>query len=178
MHILLAFLGAVVTLLVLLHRLADIGVDLGGLNPFAWRRRKAWRQKFDANPIFTLSDPREIASVLIVAVAKIDGDLSAEEKRAVLAELEQTLSLAPEKAAELLRSAVFLLGDLAILDSQRDALLDRYAPQLDASQRESLLAILGRIAGLDGGPSGQQQALISAIEAQLQPGRERHGAWD
>ena len=57
MHILLGLLGTIVTILVLLYRLSDSGIDLGGLNPFSWRRQRAWRQKFAANPIFSLEDP-------------------------------------------------------------------------------------------------------------------------
>ena len=45
MPYLLGFLGLLVTVLILLSRLADAGIDLGGLNPFLWRRRRAWRQK-------------------------------------------------------------------------------------------------------------------------------------
>ena len=93
MHILLGLLGTIVTLLVILYRLADVGIDLGGLNPFAWRRRRAWRQKFESNPIFALSDAREIAAVLLTGVAKIDGDLSAEEKRELLREFETSFSM-------------------------------------------------------------------------------------
>jgi len=35
MHIILGVLGAIVTILVLLNRLADAGIDVGWLNPFA-----------------------------------------------------------------------------------------------------------------------------------------------
>ena len=56
MHIILGFLGAVVTILVLFKRLSDAGIDIGWLNPFAWRRRRAWRNKYQGNPIFSLSD--------------------------------------------------------------------------------------------------------------------------
>ena len=37
MHIILGVLGAVITILILLNRLAEAGIDLGGLNPFLWR---------------------------------------------------------------------------------------------------------------------------------------------
>jgi len=69
MHILLGLLGTIVTILVLLYRLSDSGIDLGGLNPFSWRRQRAWRQKFAANPIFSLEDPRAVAAVLLVGSA-------------------------------------------------------------------------------------------------------------
>ena len=43
MHIILGALGTIVTILWLLHRLAEMGVSLGGLNPWLWQRRRKWR---------------------------------------------------------------------------------------------------------------------------------------
>jgi uncharacterized tellurite resistance protein B-like protein len=177
MHILLGLLGTIVTLLVLLHRLADVGIDLGGLNPFSWRRRRAWRQKFEANPIFALHDPREIAAVLLVGVAKIDGDWTASEKRAVLDEFERTFSMTPKAASELLASTVYLLGDMRVVNEQLDPLLDRFREQLDTAQVDSLLAIIERIAAVDGGPTSQQRDLVGAITTALAPKERPAGTW-
>jgi len=44
MHFILGLLGTIVTILILLNRLADAGIDLGGLNPFLWHRRRKWRK--------------------------------------------------------------------------------------------------------------------------------------
>jgi len=41
----LAVLGVIVTILILLNRLANAGMDLGGLNPFLWQRRRNWRKR-------------------------------------------------------------------------------------------------------------------------------------
>jgi len=177
MHILLALLGTIVTLLVLLNRLADAGFDLGGLNPFARRRRLTWRQKFEANPVFSLRDPREIAAVLLTALAKIDGDLSADEKRALLDEFEHSFSMTPKQAAELLSSTVYLLGDLGVLDTQRDELLRRFSEQLTPEQGESLLAMLDRLAAVDGAPSSQQQDLLAGVRASLAGESGAQGTW-
>jgi hypothetical protein len=48
----LAILGAVVSILILLNRLANAGINLGGLNPFLWYRRKKWRNQYEGN-VFT-----------------------------------------------------------------------------------------------------------------------------
>lgn len=82
MPYLLGLLGAIVTVLVLLKRLADAGIDLGGLNPFARRRRRAWQNKFEANPLFGLEAPMDAAAALAVGVAKASGDVSSEQKSA------------------------------------------------------------------------------------------------
>ena len=177
MHILLGALGAVVTILVLLYRLADIGIDLGGLNPFAWRRRRAWRGRFEANPVFSLSDPREIAALLIVGTAKIDGDLSAGEKQAILRELESTLSLGEKGASELLASTAYLLGDMQVFSAQSRELAERYREHLSAGQIRSLLEICDRIAALDGGTTSRQEALLATLRDVLDPAPGAGGTW-
>jgi hypothetical protein len=177
MHILLALLGTLVTLLVLLHRLADAGIELGGLNPFAWRRRRAWRQQFEANPVFTLTDPREIAAVLLAGLAKIDGDLSVEEKRALLDEFETNFSMSTAEAAELLNSTSFLLGDLSVLIGQLDELLDRFGERLSPEQSESLLGMLERIAAIGGTASSPQQNMLAAIRRRLTPDQPAADTW-
>ena len=74
MHILLGLLGSIVTILFLLDRL---GIDLGGLNPFGWRRRRAWAKKYGGDPIYSVEDPIHVAALLVIGAAKINGDLTA-----------------------------------------------------------------------------------------------------
>ena len=78
MHIVIGFLAALVTIFYLLDRL---GIDLGGFNPFHWRRRRAGSKKYQSDPIFSIEDPMHVAAILILGAAKLDGDLSAEQKR-------------------------------------------------------------------------------------------------
>jgi len=174
MHI----LGLLVTLTTLLYLLDRLGVDIGGLNPFAWRRRRAWRQKFDANPIFSLSDPREIAAVLLVGVAKIDGDLTAEERQQLLDEFANAFSMSAKAASELLSSTVFLLGDMQVLNSQATELLQRYQERLAQNQIDSLLGMIERVASIGGQTSPQQSELVAQIRAALAPDMSARGTWD
>lgn len=66
MHIVLGLLGSIVTILYLLDRL---GIDLGGLNPFYWQRRRAWEKKYQGDPIYSVEDPMHVAAILIVGSA-------------------------------------------------------------------------------------------------------------
>ena len=99
MHILLGLLGTLVTILVLLNRLAEAGIDLGGLNPFLWQRRRAWRNKYHGDPLFRLEEPLEVASLLTVAAAKCDGDMSSEEKRLILSLFEEEFRISRREAS-------------------------------------------------------------------------------
>lgn len=177
MHILLSFLGVVATLLFVLHRLAQIGVSLGGLNPFWWRRRRAWRRKYETNPVFSLEDPKEIAALLVVGVAKIDGDMSREAKRALLAEFESTFGVDEGEAGELAASSAYLLGDVEVLRNQLDGVLGNVEGRLTPDQTESLLVMMERVASVDGVPTRQQRQLIDGVRGRLALAPAPQGTW-
>ncbi len=84
MHIILGALGTIVTILWLLHRLAEMGVSLGGLNPWLWQRRRKWRAQHVANPIYRIDRPLDATALLLTAVARADGDISAQDKSVLL----------------------------------------------------------------------------------------------
>lgn len=177
MHVVLGALALVVTALILLNRLADAGIDLGGLNPFLWRRRRAWRDKLEGNPLFRLTDPQEVAAVLAVGVAKIDGDMSGDEKRALLREFETTFGLKSRQAAELLGSSVHLLGDPKVLLEQLDVVLAGSGDKFTSDQVVSTLAMLDRVAGSAGACSDMQRTLIETIRSRLSQMRPAARTW-
>jgi hypothetical protein len=177
MQIILGALGSIVTVLWLLHRLAEMGIDLGGLNPWLWRRKKHWQKKFTADPIYGLDQPLGIAGVLVLGVAKIDGDLSIEEKRAILNEFEMTFELSEGQAEELLSSSAYLLGNGEALRDQLDELLARYQPNLNDAQVDSLLTMVRRIAATDARDSAAKQAYLDTLSEGLTAHRGQRRTW-
>ena len=175
MPYLIGLLGLIVTLLVLLNRLADAGIDLGGLNPFLWRRRRGWRQKFEANPLFTLEEPMEVAAVLAVGTAKADGDMSAEQKQALLAAFERIFELDSRLSADLLASSAHLVGDGQILREQVDDVVAKSKNRFSKSQADSTLSLLGEIAAVEGVTSRQRE-LIDKVKSALSD-ETKAGAW-
>lgn len=175
MAYLLGMLGVIVTVLVLLSRLADAGIDLGGLNPFLTRRRRAWRQKFEANPLFGLDKPMDVAAVLAVGVAKADGDMSMEQKQALLASFQQTFRIDGLAAEELLASSAHLVGDGRILRDQIHDVVARSKEHFTDIQIESTLSLLEEIAALEGA-SERQRDLVSRVEDSLRD-RPAAEAW-
>ena len=65
MHIVIAILGSIVTILVLLNRLKSTGIDFGWLNPFTWYRRRQWKLKVTKNPIYAMENPMEAVAGLL-----------------------------------------------------------------------------------------------------------------
>lgn len=162
MPYLLGLLGAIVTVLVLLKRLADAGIDLGGLNPFARRRKRAWQNKFEANPLFGLEDPMDAAAALAVGVAKASGDLSSEQKSALLAAFQNTFNLDLVAAEQLLASSAFLVGDGQIFMDRVEGVLAKSRERFTDNQIASTLALIEEIAAVEGA-TDRQRELIDRI---------------
>lgn len=159
MHIL-GLLGTVVTILWLLHRLAEMGIDLAGLNPFLWRRRRRWRNTYQANPIFKIDSPLEATALLVVAVAKADGDMSSKGKRAVLDMFEEEFHLSKRDAAGLLTSSSFLLGTGEDVRNNVKAVLAPSLARFTSEQADSAMAMFRRIAEVDGLGTPMQRELV------------------
>lgn len=173
MHIVLGLLTSILTILYLLDRL---GVDIGWLNPFAWRRRRAWAQKYEGDPIYAVEDPIHVAAILITGAAKLEGDLSAEQKQTVLDQFEQKFSLNNQAAKELMTAATHLLGAPQVLEAQLNGLADRHKATFDGDQTESLLEMLHQVVSADGEMSATQREFVNSLRARLTP-TEPEGTW-
>ncbi|MDE0128536.1 MAG: hypothetical protein OXQ86_03105 [Gammaproteobacteria bacterium] len=159
MPYLLGLLGAIVTVLVLLKRLADAGIDLGGLNPFARRRKRAWQSKFEANPLFGLEDPMDAAAALAVGVAKASGDLSSEQKSALLDAFRSTFDLDLVAAEQLLASSAYLVGDGQIFMDQVEGVVAKSMERFTDNQIASTLALIEEIAAVEGATERQRELI-------------------
>lgn len=174
MHILLGLLGSIVTVLYILDR---IGIDLGGLNPFYWYRRRAFAKKYGADPIFSIEDPLHVASLLVIGVAKLDGDLTAAQKAIAQAQFETNFSMDSRAASELFGSAAHLLAAPQLLDSQLTKLADKNSSRFSREQVDSLIEMMTRVASADGKPSSAQEAFISGVRAKLVQQHQPEGTW-
>ena len=177
MHIILGFLGSVVTILWLLHRLAEMGIDLGGLNPWLWQRRRKWRSQHDANPVFAVEDPMEATALLMTAVAKADGDMSSTEKQHLLELFQSEFRLSKRDAAGLLISSVHLLGRG---DEVRENLEGVMKPSIEAfsqEQAESAADLISRVADVEGARSELQSELIAGAKKVLEARSQVSGKW-
>lgn len=174
MHIVLGLLGAIVTILFLLDRL---GVDIGGLNPFYWRRRRAWAKRYAGDPIYSVEDPKHVAALLIVGAAKLDGDLSAGQKRVALQQFESEFSLDSRAASELLGSAAHLLGPPQVIDTQLNGLADKSKGRFSQDQAESMVQMIIEVASADGELTAEQSRYIDSMRARFVRSKRSEAAW-
>ena len=167
MHIVLGILGTLVTLFYLLDRL---GIDIGGLNPFYWYRRHQFAKRYGADPIYSIEDPVHIASLLIIGAAKLDGDLTAEQRSVAHEEFEKNFNLDTKEASDLFGSAAHLLAAPSFL-------ADKHASRFTREQADSLIEIMTTVASTSGGLSITQKEFIDGIRARSGTTEEPQGTW-
>ena len=160
MHIVLAILGSVITILILLNRLAEAGIDLGGLNPFLWQRRRKWRHAFEGNPIYRIDSPMEATALLMAATAKVDGDMSAEQKRKILSLFVDEFKLSRRDAAGLLIASTYLLGNGEELKHNLEKVMTPSLDKFAQEQARSAVTLLRQVAEADGSVSELQEEFI------------------
>lgn len=162
MHILIAFMTALATLLFALDR---FGVDIGWLNPWAWRRRRRWIKQLSANPAFNLDSPMECMALLLLATARIDGELSSEEKLELRRMFEESFHQTSSDSSSLLQASTYLLGDGMEVFARPEEILSRSLEKFSPEQKQSSIELLTRISEVGGPPSNAQSDYISRIEA-------------
>lgn len=174
MHVIIGILGSAVTIFYLLDRL---GVDIGGLNPFYWYRRHQFAKRLGADPIYSIDDPVHVASLLVIGVAKLGGDLTVEQKRVAQEQFETNFSMDAKASSELFGSAAHLLAAPQLIDDQLHKLIGNNQHRFSAEQSESLLQMMSRVAAAEGQPSEAQHSFINAVRAQLGVDKAPEGTW-
>jgi uncharacterized tellurite resistance protein B-like protein len=174
MHILIAFLGSLITVFYLLDRL---GIDIGGINPFHWRRKRAWSRQYHGDPIYSVEDPQHVAALLILGAAKLDGIVSAEQKRVALQRFEAVFSLDAKEASELVGSAIHLLGAPQIIDAQLNGLADKNKNCFTQEQADSMIELMAEVVSADGEVTAAQSEFIENMRTHFVPPQRNQGTW-
>ena len=177
MHIVIGLLGTIITILILLNRLAEAGIDLGGLNPFLWNRRRKWKNQYNGDPIFKLSKPIDITALLMVGVAKSDGDMSSEEKKIILDMFQSEFHLSKREASELMIASVYLLKDGSDLRSNLIKILSPSQPNFTEEQSSSAISLIQRVSNIDTTTNENKSELVSKIVGQLTLASKESGKW-
>ena len=143
----LAVLGVIVTILILLNRLANAGMDLGGLNPFLWQRRRNWRNKLEGNPIYQIESPMDAIALYMVAIVKADGDMTKEDKSHILSLFSDRFNLSEKEASHLLVSSSHLLANGEEAQDNVAKVMERSLDLFSDDQITSSKALIREVAG-------------------------------
>jgi len=163
MHIILGILGSIITILILVSRLSDAGLDIGKLNPFAWSRRRKWEKKYYADPAFSMDRPMEAVAGLLYVMAKCSGEITREQKECILDLFQIEFHLDEDKARELLSSSSFLLKDEdTIIENLKD-FLKPSLEKFDHEKKASTLVMLDKVADCEGHRTSKQEEFLSKV---------------
>jgi len=177
MHFILAALGLIVTILILVKRLSEAGIDIGWLNPFTWRRRRAWRKKFEGNPVFALDGPLEVAAMLATSVAKIDGEISSNEKRVLLSLFQSEFGKTEKEASDLLMSSIYIFGDGQDAIAKPQKVMERALEKFSEDQARSVMSLLNTVKGIDASNVSVKEKFVAKVNNEFDKLFNNNGDW-
>jgi hypothetical protein len=177
MHIILGALATIVTVLILVNRLSDSGLDIGWLNPFAWKRRREWDKKYHANPLYALTSPMEVTALFMVGLAKSEGEISAEQKNEIKNKFQLVFKLTEQQAVELFSASAFLLKEDPRAIGNVPKIVEASLSNFSTEQATSAQEIMTHIANL-GSPADEfQRGVLEAFAATFHREKAKAGAW-
>ena len=177
MHVLIGLLTAIGGLIWALYRLHNSGVNLNSFNPFYWVRRKQWEKQLGTRPLHRLTKPMEAAAVLVVAIAKMEGEITREQKAEVIGLFEREFKLSASAAGELYSISCHLLRETVNYSGEIKNILAPCKARFNSERRESLMEMLKRIAEVDSLPSKNQMEFIDAVDTALRVPPIDQGDW-
>ncbi|MEW8406907.1 MAG: hypothetical protein AB2688_19430 [Candidatus Thiodiazotropha taylori] len=177
MHIILPVLGAVITILILLNRLESNGIDIGWLNPFAWKRRRDWAKKYHANPVYSLDNPMEVTALVMAALAKSEGEISAEQKKEILGKYQEVFHLSEIAAGDLFSSMIFLIKDDLSAVQNVEKLLGPSGNKFTPEQASSSVSLFKHVSSLEGPENSFQKEIIISFEGYFRSKFKEAGEW-
>lgn len=177
MHIVIGLISALAGLIWAFNSLERSGFRLSSLNPFYWFRRNQWKKQYQENPLYNLTEPMDLASILLIGVAKLEGELSREQKKDILNIFHEEFSLNHEDSSSLFSSSSFLLQNENNFIANIGKVLDKSKQKFSAEQAESTIKLVERIASLESEPSKMQKEFISSVNIILNSNSSANEKW-
>ena len=119
-------------------------------------RRFGYHRKHNKSPLDTVDDPRLSAAAMLVAMAKLDGDLSRDQIERITRECIETFDVDAAEGADMTA-----FGRWLSQHGEPEEVLRRLARSLrgsmDAERQTSLYAMLERVAAIEGGEVSERQ---------------------
>lgn len=177
MHLVIAAITALAGLIWALSSLQRSGFNLNALNPFLAYRRWQWSRTYGTRPIYKLDRPIDVAAVLLLGVAKADGEITSDQKKRLLEMYQREFDISRDEASDLLLASSHLIRDEIYIVDHLDKILERSAPKFEADAVAALLRMMRHIAALDGSFNAEQEKLIAATERYFASRGKQAGTW-
>lgn len=172
MHILIGIFGAILGVLFLLWRINMAARAAGDLVETAddarkWFRRKRWQKKSTYDTLREVSDPREAAAAMMVAVAQCDGAMTEAEKSTIVTRMKSSFEVDDAQATDLLAYGRYLAQESTDLSY----FLKQLAPPIERvctpAERQQLISMLTDVAGAEGDIDGISAQAITELKRRL-----------
>jgi uncharacterized tellurite resistance protein B-like protein len=173
-----ALLGALAGLFWAMSSLQRSGLDFNSLNPFLMYRRWQWKKIYGVKPLYNLESTMEVAAVLLLGVAKADGEITSNQKSHLLGVFEEEFQISREQASDLLLAASHLIRNEIYLVDGLAHILERTASKFTPKLVSTLLKMMRESAAQDGPIGVEQTKLIEATERYFAARSKSSAAWN
>lgn len=163
MHIIIGIITAVAGLIWAINSLQNSGLDLNSLNPFTWARRRKWEKLRGTKPLHNIKQPIEAATVIIVGALKEIGEITTDQKNAVLNIFQTQLHLSESSSKEAFSSAAFMVKDAFNFHQSIKNILAPIIDSFSQDQAQSLIKIVEDVIQLDGKPNEAQLLILKSL---------------
>ena len=176
MHVLIGLLTAIAGLIWALVALDRAGFRLS--SPFALFRRYQWHKKYSRKPLHSLSEPMDVVAVLLLGIAKCEGEISADQKRQLSNIFEQEFQVSADEAADLLLASSHLIRNEIYLVDQIDKILEPSLGRFTDAHIKTVDSLMIQVASLESSPNEEQLKLIDGVRRVFASVRRSGGKWD
>ncbi|MBV1911726.1 MAG: TerB family tellurite resistance protein [Kangiellaceae bacterium] len=177
MHIVIGIISALAGLIWAINSLQRSGFRLSSINPFYWARRNKWKKQYAENPLYSLTDPMEVAAALMLGVAKLEGEISREQKQTILAVFSDDFGLTTVAALDLFSSTSFMLQKEVNFLENCDKILENVKEKFSIEQAESTIELVEKMANLDSAASDTQTSFLAQMTNVLKPKSRNSNSW-
>ena len=172
MHTILAILGALGTIayfVIRANNAARAGRQIietaDEVRRYVRRSRRQSQER--VTTLSEIEDPRLAATVMMVAMAKCDGDLTERQRAAIIERMEIVLEMDPTDSEAMIAEARWLVQELSDIET----VLRRASGPIEAccteAERRDLIAMLRIVAAIEGPATDVQEKAIAALARTL-----------
>lgn len=164
MHIILLFLSAIGSILWIMY----LWKNVGGKTPSCFRLKNKWQKQAGADPLESITDPRDAAVLLMLGMAECEGVISSGQKEAVQENCKKYFDADDKAAEDYYVANSFLLKRTASLEKLTATLLPLMERELGEKEKRELLEMMRTVATTDKvGLNEDQSQMLQMVAAKL-----------
>ncbi len=130
-------------------------------------RRGKWNRRIDQRLIENLSDPREAAAIMLYQIAAYDGAVTDRQHEQIVADMRAAFDADEETGESLFAFARMAVGELNDAGNSARKILRPVAEVCTPDEKAQLVAMMERVAEIEGPPTDVQRRLIAEARRAL-----------